>query len=110
MLPRQVPVTMLSVQLSDRLITGCTPGIIPRSFVKSRVRLVVVVLKSKGQPQVEVRFAVVRVGVAAGEPLDGVSKAPFRFRKFATPQMPHAHGVVRARIARVPPQRLTPVI
>jgi hypothetical protein len=58
---------------------------------------------------VVVGFAVVRIGVAPGEALDGLAEMSFRQIKLTTAQMPETERVVAARVQRIAAQRLAPI-
>ena len=78
------------------MVTGGLPGLIPSGFVKGGVGFGIAILKAQAEAEMVVGFAVVGIGIAAGETFDGLAKMFFGGGEFTTPEMPEAEGVVAA--------------
>ena len=104
------PVAAAAVDLGQRMIAGGRPGLVPGGLVERGVGFVVAAeMAAAQQAEVVERLAVVRIGVAPGEALDGLRKCVFGERELAALQMPEAQRVVAARVQRVAAQRFAPV-
>src|SRR5258705_4083650 len=71
MLERDGPIPSNAINLSQYMITGASPGLVPRRFVKCVVSLIITFEAAQAKAQVVVGFAIVRICIAPRQALDG---------------------------------------
>lgn len=106
MFNREVVVPPAAVDPRKLEERGTFQRLVPNRLVESVIRLVVIPLKSKREPEVVIGLAIVRIGVANRDPGNGAPEMGFRLAKHAAAKQKQPHGVVASAFSRVPSQRL----
>ena len=98
-----------AVDFGEGVVSGGLPGVAPDGFVVGGVGCVEIASELERLAQVEVDFAVARVGVAAGEFVDGGLEVIDGLGEVPAPEVDEAHRVVAAHVGGVFRQRGLPV-
>src|SRR6516225_12100329 len=100
MFERPQKIAAPAIDAGQRVVAGSTPGATPGCFEKSPVGFFISLLKIECQPEVIVGLSIVRVGVPAGEPLDGAAEMALSVLELATAQMRQAKRLMAVNIIR----------
>ena len=97
------------VDLGGGEVAGGGPGRVPGRLVESVVGLPVASEQPQRHAEIVERLAIVRIGVATTQALEGEAEGTLGQIEFAAPEAPQANRVVAAAVERIAAQRLEPV-
>ncbi len=105
----QSPMPTRAINFRQSVIGCAGPRLVPNRFIKGIVGLALSAQISQAHAQIVVRFAVIRIGIAASEPLDGSPEVLFGEVKFPAPKLPEAHSIVATSVQRIAAQGFVPI-
>src|ERR1035437_612767 len=97
------------IEFRKSVISGCSPRSVPRGFEERSVGLIKAALMPQCNAELIMRFAVIGVGVAAGESGDGSTQMRFGLSQLAALKMPRPERRIGAGVPGVAADGFEPV-